>query len=147
MTKSIAHAPSPGESRAFSAVNLVTSPEAGSLDAASLDAMAVQATCFVAKGAPDATHEAGRALGARWASEVQRSLRMEKRRAAGGWPGTMREAQARATWLLATAEAAPRERAFDAATVAELTKVVYSSARSTWLSHAETEEDLCDVEQ
>lgn len=87
-------------------------------------------------------HEhAARDLGARWALEVRRALRLEKRRAAGGWPGTKREAHARATWLLATLQSEQVERSFNTAAVTNLATAVYASAKSTWLANAEEEDE------
>lgn len=93
--------------------------------------------------APDdgaSNEQLARSLGARWALEVRRSLHQEKRPATGGWPGTKREAQARATWLLATLQLDNRDRSFHAATVTELANTVYTSAKSTWLANADEED-------
>lgn len=81
-----------------------------------------------------------RALGARWAHDVQRSLRQENRRAAGGWPGTLREAHSKVAWLLAQS---PLTNSVIVAPqfTDELVKTVYASARATWLAHAETQDD------
>lgn len=94
------------------------------------------------------THEqAARALGAAWAMEVRRGLRLEKRAAAGGWPGTKREAHARASWLLATRSTETAERSFQTTLVTDLAQTVYASAKSTWLANAEEEDDESIVEQ
>lgn len=96
----------------------------------------------------EATHEqAARALGAAWALEVRRCLRLEKRAAAGGWPGTKREAHARASWLLASRASEHIERSFHTTLVTDLAKTVYASAKSTWLANAEEEDDDSIVEQ
>lgn len=84
---------------------------------------------------------AARDLGARWALEVRRTLRLEKRRAAGGWPGTKREAHARATWLLASLQSERVEGSFNTTAVTNLATAVYASAKSTWLSNAEEEDE------
>lgn len=81
-----------------------------------------------------------RALGTKWAHDVQRSLRSEKRRADGGWPGTMREARSRAAWLLAKSRPENGSMASPEETV-ELAKTVYASARSTWRANADPEQD------
>lgn len=90
--------------------------------------------------------QAARDLGTRWALEIRRSLRLEKRRAAGGWPGTKREAHARATWLVATLQSGQVERSFHTTTVTDLATAVYASAKSTWLANAEEEDEDSDVE-
>lgn len=87
-------------------------------------------------------HEhAARDLGTRWALEVRRTLRLEKRRAAGGWPGTKREAHARAAWLLASLQPERLEGSFNTTTVTNLATTVYASAKSTWLANAEEEDE------
>lgn len=93
---------------------------------------------------PTGEHEA-KALGAQWALDVKQGLRMEKRRAAGGWPGTLREAHARATWLLASTQTG-LTGGLQVATVTNLARTVYASAKATWLAHSERDEDDWDVE-
>lgn len=93
------------------------------------------------------THEqAARALGARWALDVRQSLLSEKRRAAGGWPGTKSQALARATWLLATNQTAS-DHSSQPILASDLATTVYASAKATWLANAEAEDDDSDVEQ
>jgi hypothetical protein len=78
------------------------------------------------------------ASGVQWAQDVQRALRLENRRAAGGWPGTMREARTRASHLLATLRADGVIATQEETTT--LAKAVYASARSTWRANAESED-------
>lgn len=144
MTKSTVSEPDSRQGSALSTLGLVA-PTA----ALPIDGMLhpVASSAGVTEDAEPTQEQAARALGARWALEVRRTLRLEKRRAAGGWPGTKREAQARATWLLATRQSEHLERSFHAATVTDVAKAVYASARSTWLANAEEEDDDCIVEQ
>lgn len=90
--------------------------------------------------APSDSITAARALGAQWAHDVQRSLRSEKRRADGGWPGTMREARSRAAWLLAASRSQGAAMARPEETT-EIAKTVYASARSTWRAYADAEQE------
>jgi len=68
-----------------------------------------------------------------WTRAYRLELAREGRHAAGGWPGTMAEARARA---LASAVRALSERAMPAPTNDELeriTRATYREARRTWL--------------
>jgi hypothetical protein len=89
---------------------------------------------------PLSCHDQARALGAKWATDVQSALRSENRRAAGGWPGTMREAHVRAAWLVSRSQSAHLPWPLPQAT-ADLAKAVYASARARWLAHSEEEDD------
>jgi hypothetical protein len=85
-----------------------------------------------------------KALGVAWATELQRTLRAENRRVAGGWPGTIREANFRARflvnqWTLAGAIVNQQQRD-------SLAKTIYASAKATWHSQSEPEEPDLDVE-
>lgn len=83
------------------------------------------------------------ATGVQWAHDVQRALRLENRRPAGGWPGTMREARSRAAHLLSTLRADGVIATQEETTT--LAKAVYASARSTWRANAEAEDrDIVD---
>lgn len=95
-------------------------------------------------GTTSTQEQAARALGTRWALEVRQSLRSENRRAAGGWPGTKREALARATWLVASSQAS-LERSPQTVPVSDLATALYASAKATWLANSDAEED--DVER
>lgn len=86
-----------------------------------------------------------RALGAAWAIELQAALRAENRRAAGGWPGTMREASVRIRRLTGTADLMGRV-SLNQQVSEQLTRALYSSAKATWCCHSEPEERDADVE-
>ena len=78
-------------------------------------------------------------LGRSWAVQWRDDLRREGRPAAGGWPGTLREARVRVERHF-RAEAAHRRIA--AVTDAErevLARQVYASARAEWRLEAEPE--------
>jgi hypothetical protein len=79
------------------------------------------------------------AVGLRWAEEQRLQLHREGRPAAGGWPGTLREARLR-TQRFFTAEM--RRHKMSAMTEAEreaVARAAYASARANWCSQAEPE--------
>jgi hypothetical protein len=79
------------------------------------------------------------AVGLRWAEEQRLELHREGRPAAGGWPGTLREARFRTQRFFA---AEMRRHKMSAMTEAEreaVARTAYASARSTWCSRAEPE--------
>ena len=63
--------------------------------------------------------------GRKWAGSVRTRLHTEGRPVAGGWPGTMTEARARASQLQAAAGLPPKERA-------RLAKILYAAAKELW---------------
>ncbi len=66
-----------------------------------------------------------------WATEMRARVADEQRLAAGGWPGTLSEARARAARLVvASKDTAEREHA---------ARVLYDSARALWLKHRQPE--------
>ena len=69
--------------------------------------------------------------GSVWAMDVRDALVADGRRAAGGWPGTMTEARARADGLSGKA-LAPEERH-------RLGRIVYAAARVAWGATASRE--------
>ena len=78
-------------------------------------------------------------LGQTWAEEWRADLRREGRPAAGGWPGTLREARVRVERFL-LAEMSRRKMA--AVTEAErevAARAAYASARHEWCRQAEPE--------
>jgi hypothetical protein len=86
-----------------------------------------------------------RAMGVAWANELQKALRAENRRAAGGWPGTMREASFRVrpltgTWNVVGCSSLNQEQS------EQLTRTLYFSAKDTWRSQSEREERDVDAE-
>jgi len=78
-------------------------------------------------------------LGLRWAEQERRDLHLEGRPAAGGWPGTLREARTRVERdilpevlrrLMTPVTLEEREHA---------ARTAYASARSEWRRHADPE--------
>lgn len=84
-------------------------------------------------------------MGVAWANELQKALRAENRRAAGGWPGTMREAsfhfrKLTGAWeLMGGAGLSPVQSE-------QLTRALYGSAKETWHAQSEPEEVDLDAE-
>jgi hypothetical protein len=75
-------------------------------------------------------------LGRTWAEERRRELRAEGRLAAGGWPGTVREARLRVDRFLL--DELPRQTVTD--TEREVAaRAAYASARSEWRRNADPE--------
>ena len=85
-------------------------------------------------------------LGHGWADHMREELRREGRTAAGGWPGTMREARTRVERLLLPALA----RAHLSETTSDerlaLTRGLYAAARRHWLEQCESDPEEEDVE-
>lgn len=86
-----------------------------------------------------------RAMGVAWANELQEALRAENRRAAGGWPGTMREASFRARRLAGAWDLMGRS-SLNQQQSEQLTRTLYFSAKDTWRSQSEREERDADAE-
>ena len=79
------------------------------------------------------------ALGRSWAERWREELRREGRPAAGGWPGTLREARSRVGHEL-PAEMRRRQMAAITEEERELAaRTVYASARTEWRAHADLE--------
>jgi hypothetical protein len=79
-------------------------------------------------------------LGRSWAEQWRDDLRREGRPAAGGWPGTLREARARVEQHL-HAEVTRRKLAAVTAPEREfVARRAYASARAAWCQKAEPEE-------
>jgi hypothetical protein len=66
------------------------------------------------------------AVGNAWVEHVERDLRVDRRRVAGGWPGTIREARARTYAYFVNEVLTPDELDLAARTV-------YGYARHRWL--------------
>jgi hypothetical protein len=80
-------------------------------------------------------------VGRLWAAGLRASLVNEKRRASGGWPGTMREARTHVAislipWLHSNGEAPVTSLQCEGAA-----RLVYASARKMWLENRDPEED------
>jgi hypothetical protein len=78
-------------------------------------------------------------LGRRWAEQWRDDLRREGRPAAGGWPGTLREARARVERHLRVEAANRRMPAVTDAERELLARQAYASARAEWCLKAEPE--------
>ena len=79
------------------------------------------------------------ALGRVWAQECRRDLHREGRPAAGGWPGTLREARMRVDQAL---RIEMRIRKMDAINSGErelAARTTYASARNEWRRHLDPE--------
>jgi hypothetical protein len=95
--------------------------------------------------APEELNEAARGraeqVGRSWATELRAAIVGEKRRAAGGWPGTLREARTHVAvslipWLRNNGQTAVTSQQCEGAA-----RLVYASARKVWLENRDTEED------
>lgn len=77
------------------------------------------------------------AIGEEWAASCAHALREQRRRVAGGWPGTMTEARARALATFA--------RSFGGTPTAEtllaVSRAAYGVARTRWMAVAEPDVD------
>ena len=79
-------------------------------------------------------------VGRSWAMQLRAAMVLEKRRACGGWPGTLSEARAHVSvsllpWLEHHGEPAVTSEQREGAA-----RLVYASARSLWMENRETEE-------
>jgi hypothetical protein len=75
-------------------------------------------------------------LGRSWAAELRAALAREKRRASGGWPGTLAEARVHVARAL-------RVQGLQVATSQEsegAARLMYASARSAWLATCEPDD-------
>lgn len=76
-------------------------------------------------------------LGRSWAADLRAALVRERRRASGGWPGTLAEARVHVAHAL-------RVQGMQVATSQEsegAARVMYASARSAWLATCEPDDD------
>jgi hypothetical protein len=78
-------------------------------------------------------------LGHGWADHMREELRREGRSAAGGWPGTMREARTRVERLLLPALAREHLSETTSDERLALTRGLYAAARRHWLEQCETD--------
>jgi hypothetical protein len=89
----------------------------------------------------EATRGRAEQVGRLWAVELRAALVNEKRRASGGWPGTLREARTHVAislipWLQSNGQAAVTSQQCEGAA-----RLVYASARKVWLENRDPEED------
>jgi hypothetical protein len=89
----------------------------------------------------EATRGRAEHVGRRWAAELRAAIVSEKRRAAGGWPGTLREARTHVAislipWLRSNGQAAVTSEQCEGAA-----RVVYASARKVWLENRDADDE------
>lgn len=80
-------------------------------------------------------------VGRIWATELRAAIVKERRRAAGGWPGTLREARTHVAvslipWLRSIGQSTVTSEQCEGAA-----RVVYASARKVWLENRDAEEE------
>jgi hypothetical protein len=80
-------------------------------------------------------------VGREWAERLRAAIVRDRRRAAGGWPGTLREARTHVAvslipWLMQNGQPSVTPLQHEGAA-----RVVYASARKLWLAHRDAEED------
>ena len=78
-------------------------------------------------------------LGQTWAEEWRADLRREGRPAAGGWPGTLREARVRVERFLLSEMSRRKMAAVTEAEREVAARAAYASARHEWCRQAEPE--------
>jgi hypothetical protein len=81
------------------------------------------------------------AVGDAWVERVKLDLRKENRQAAGGWPGTMREARARTYAYFTNADVAQRYGVLSPIELEHAVRAVYDRARGQWLACAQTDDE------
>ena len=80
-------------------------------------------------------------VGREWANEIKASIILERRRASGGWPGTLSEARARVLvsllpWLQRNGQPTVSSQEREGAA-----RLVYASARSAWMETREPDDE------
>ncbi|MBN2193860.1 MAG: hypothetical protein JW751_13680 [Polyangiaceae bacterium] len=85
--------------------------------------------------------ERAHAEGERWAVETRLQLHLARRRASGGWPGTVSEARARVATHLLPGLVKAGMAALSIAQREEAAQCVYRSARDSWSRLREPEAD------
>jgi hypothetical protein len=83
--------------------------------------------------------QSARTLGQTWARRWREDLRLEGRPAAGGWPGTLREARAHVQWSILAEMTRRRMPAITEAERELAARTAYASARCEWRKHLEPE--------
>ncbi len=81
------------------------------------------------------------AVGDAWVERVKLDLHRENREAAGGWPGTMREARARTYAYFTNDIAVGRYGVLTRDELEHAVRAVYERARIRWLADAATDEE------
>lgn len=78
-------------------------------------------------------------VGRTWAEQWRRALHREGRPAAGGWPGTLREARTHVQHALLAAMASRKMPAITGDERESAARTAYASAREEWRRHLEPE--------
>lgn len=81
------------------------------------------------------------ALGDAWVEHVKLDLRHEKREVTGGWPGTLREARARAYAHFTDDATIERHGVLTHDELEHAVRAVYDHARARWLAAARTDDE------
>ena len=81
------------------------------------------------------------AIGDAWVEHVKLDLRHENREVAGGWPGTMREARARAYAHFTDGAAVERHGVLTRDELEHAVRAVYEHARARWLQSARNDDE------
>lgn len=79
-------------------------------------------------------------VGRSWATELRAAILQEKRRACGGWPGTLSEARAHVAVSLLPWLKTHGQPVFTSQQCEGAARLVYASARSLWMENREAEE-------
>ncbi len=82
------------------------------------------------------------AAGRSWAAAIRAAIHREKRRASGGWPGTMTEARHRASNQLLHHQEFERYGVVSAQSREVAARMVYAAARSAWLQCRDPDDDV-----
>jgi hypothetical protein len=82
------------------------------------------------------------ATGIRWSEEYRSDLRKEGRAAAGGFPGTLSEARALVTSILAAELGRRRLVALSIEEREWAARATYAAARKDWLQHGDREDEI-----
>jgi len=80
--------------------------------------------------------EASLHVGDAWVENVRSDLRIDSRRACGGWPGTLREARARTYAHFVSEAGARRYGVLSADDLEVAARAAYGRARNRWLEQA-----------
>jgi hypothetical protein len=81
------------------------------------------------------------AIGDAWVEHVKLDLRHENREVAGGWPGTLREARARAYAHFTDDATIGQHAVLTRDELESAVRAVYERARARWLASARTDNE------
>jgi hypothetical protein len=80
-------------------------------------------------------------VGRTWAADLRAALLLEKRRASGGWPGTLGEARVQVARALLPWLDKQGQRIANSGQSEGAARLVYASARSAWLANCDPDDD------